>query len=70
VQAHHGVLHPTRNLTDPIDETPRWVRDTAVHADIRHCLTLSMGFGGMNTALVVRGPRNEEGARGHATSRH
>jgi malonyl-ACP decarboxylase len=55
VQLRHGRLHPTRNLHDPIDDRPRWVRDTAVAADLRHCLNLSTGFGGINTALVLSG---------------
>lgn len=53
LQMKHGRLHPTRNLTDPIDASLRWVRDEAVEAEVRHCLSLSMGFGGINTALCM-----------------
>lgn len=53
LQMKHGRLHPTRNLTDPIDASLRWVRDEAVEAEVRHCLSLSMGFGGINTALCI-----------------
>lgn len=53
LQLRQGRLHPTRNLTDPIDDAPHWVRDTPVEADIQHCLSLSMGFGGINTALCL-----------------
>ncbi|WP_431040582.1 beta-ketoacyl synthase N-terminal-like domain-containing protein [Streptomyces sp. P1-3] len=53
LQMKHGRLHPTRNLTDPIDTSLRWVRDEAVEAEVRHCLSLSMGFGGINTALCM-----------------
>ncbi|EPH43877.1 beta-ketoacyl synthase N-terminal-like domain-containing protein [Streptomyces aurantiacus] len=53
LQMRHGRLHPTRNLTDPVDDAPRWVRGAPVEADIQHCLSLSMGFGGINTALCL-----------------
>ncbi|WP_367123235.1 beta-ketoacyl synthase N-terminal-like domain-containing protein [Streptomyces phytohabitans] len=53
LQMRHGRLHPTRNLTAPVDDAPRWVREAAVEADIQHCLSLSMGFGGINTALCL-----------------
>lgn len=53
LQMRHGRLHPTRNLTAPVDDAPRWVRGQAVDADIQHCLSLSMGFGGINTALCL-----------------
>jgi malonyl-ACP decarboxylase len=44
-------LHPTRNLEHPIDPELNWVRDEPIDARIKHALTLSMGFGGINTAL-------------------
>ena len=44
-------LHPTRNLDNPIDDDLNWVRDEAVEHSIEKALTLSMGFGGINTAL-------------------
>jgi malonyl-ACP decarboxylase len=44
-------LHPTRNLHDPIDPSLQWVREEAVGHRIQNALTLSMGFGGINTAL-------------------
>ncbi|MDJ0460309.1 beta-ketoacyl synthase N-terminal-like domain-containing protein [Streptomyces sp. H27-C3] len=53
LQMQHGRLHPTRNLTDPIDASLHWVRDEAVEAEVRHSLSLSMGFGGINTALCM-----------------
>jgi malonyl-ACP decarboxylase len=51
LQMKYGRLHPTRNLETPIDPTFHWVRDSAVDHRIEHALTLSMGFGGINTAL-------------------
>lgn len=57
LQMRAGKLHPTRNLLDPIDPGLNWVTDTAVAHDIRHCLSLSMGFGGMNSAICLSNPQ-------------
>jgi malonyl-ACP decarboxylase len=46
-----GQLHPTRNLENPIDPTLNWVRNKSIDHQIENALTLSMGFGGINTAL-------------------
>jgi malonyl-ACP decarboxylase len=51
LQMQAGRLHPTRNLENPIDAAFNWVRDEAVDHRIENALTLSMGFGGINTAL-------------------
>lgn len=51
LQMQAGRLHPTRNLEHPIDPAFRWIRDEAVDHQIESALTLSMGFGGINTAL-------------------
>ncbi len=45
-------LHPSRNLDRPIDERFDWVRSTC-GSDIRRALKLSIGFGGINTALCL-----------------
>ena len=50
-QMKAGRLHPTRNLDHPIDDGRNWVRDEAVEHAIAKALTLSMGFGGINTAI-------------------
>jgi malonyl-ACP decarboxylase len=50
-QMKAGRLHPTRNLENPIDPAVNWVKDEPVEHQIDHALTLSMGFGGINTAL-------------------
>ncbi len=47
-------LHPTRNLEDPIDPSLNWVRHESVPHVIEHALTLSMGFGGINTAICLQ----------------
>jgi malonyl-ACP decarboxylase len=51
LQMRAGRLHPSRNLDDPIDAAFNWVRGEPVKSEVRTALTLSMGFGGMNTAL-------------------
>lgn len=51
LQMQAGRLHPTRNLDHPIDPTFKWAAGTSVEHQIEHALTLSMGFGGINTAL-------------------
>lgn len=51
LQLRMGRLHPSRNLDHPIDEDMNWVRGSSVEHRIRRALTLSFGFGGINTAL-------------------
>ncbi|MEX3629200.1 MAG: beta-ketoacyl synthase N-terminal-like domain-containing protein [Burkholderia sp.] len=53
LQMRAGRLHPTRNLDDPIEADWRWVSHTARTHQVRHALNLSIGFGGVNTALCV-----------------
>ncbi|MFP5392881.1 MAG: beta-ketoacyl synthase N-terminal-like domain-containing protein [Gammaproteobacteria bacterium] len=48
-------LHPTLNLEEPIDPGLRFVRGQAQDCDVKHALTLSIGFGGINTALCLQG---------------
>jgi malonyl-ACP decarboxylase len=51
LQMKAGRLHPTLNLENPIDPDLNWVKDTPIDYSIGNALTLSMGFGGINTAL-------------------
>lgn len=51
LQMKAGRLHPTRNLENPIDPALNWVTKSAIDQPIEKALTLSMGFGGFNTAL-------------------
>ena len=44
-------LHPTRNLEHPIDPAFNWAQHEPIEHRIEQALTLSMGFGGINTAL-------------------
>lgn len=53
LQMRAGKLHPTRNLDNPIDASLNWVRETAVAHRIDRAINLSMGFGGVNTAVCV-----------------
>lgn len=54
LQMKESRLHPTRNLETPIDASYRWVRDEPVSCAIRNALTLSIGFGGINSALCLQ----------------
>jgi malonyl-ACP decarboxylase len=51
LQMRAGKLHPSRNLHDPIDPALNWVLAEPVDHLMENALTLSMGFGGINTAL-------------------
>lgn len=51
LQLRAGRLHPSRNLDHAIDEELRWVRGESISHRIQRALTLSFGFGGINTAL-------------------
>jgi malonyl-ACP decarboxylase len=54
LQMRAGQLHPTRNLENPIDPTLNWVRNKSIDHPIENALTLSIGFGGINTALCLQ----------------
>lgn len=54
LQMRQSRLHPTRNLVDPIANDLHWVRGAAERADVRNALCLSMGFGGISSALCVQ----------------
>ncbi len=54
LQMQQGRLHPSRNLHQPIGLADNFVRERAeVHA-VRNALKLSMGFGGVNTAVCLQ----------------
>lgn len=54
VQMESSRLHPTMNLEDPIDSSLQWVRQDSIVHSVENALTLSMGFGGINTALCLK----------------
>lgn len=55
VQMRVKKLHPSRNLEKPIEPDFNWVTDKAINHDIKNALNMSMGFGGVNTAICVQG---------------
>lgn len=54
LQMRAGRLHPTRNLQNPIDAGFRWVGAAPVDHQVEHALNMSMGFGGINTAVCLQ----------------
>jgi malonyl-ACP decarboxylase len=54
LQMRAGELHPCLNLETPIDSAFNWVLNERLRCPIRNALTLSIGFGGINTALCLR----------------
>lgn len=54
LQMKESRLHPTRNLENPIDRSFNWVRDQSIPHNMKHALSLSMGFGGINTAVCLQ----------------
>jgi len=54
LQMQASRLHPSLNLDDPIEPSLNWVRERAVAHRINNALTLSIGFGGINTALCLQ----------------
>lgn len=54
LQMKAGQLHPTRNLEAPMAPALGWVGDAAEPHAMRNALNLSMGFGGINTAVCVQ----------------
>jgi malonyl-ACP decarboxylase len=53
LQMKMGQLHPTRNLDRPIDMSFNWVCKNSLHHMIEKALNISIGFGGINTALCL-----------------
>lgn len=53
LQMRAGRLHPTRNLDDPFEADFAWIRDSAEPHAIGRALNMSMGFGGVNTAVCL-----------------
>jgi malonyl-ACP decarboxylase len=54
LQMQAGRLHPSRNLENPMDAGFRWVGATAVDHVVERALNMSMGFGGINTAVCLQ----------------
>ncbi|RRS10438.1 polyketide beta-ketoacyl:ACP synthase [Pseudoalteromonas sp. J010] len=54
LQMSAAKLHPSRNLDEPISESFNWVRAQSVSHQIKNALKMSMGFGGLNTAVCLQ----------------
>lgn len=54
LQMRAGRLHPCRNLDEPIEPRLAWVGATAEPHRVQAELSLSMGFGGINSAVCLR----------------
>lgn len=54
LQMKGGWLHPTLNLEQPIDSDVRWITGSSHSVQIETAVSLSLGFGGFNTALCLR----------------
>ena len=54
LQMREGALHASRNLQKPLSDSYNWVRHQAVSHSIKHALNLSMGFGGINSAVCLQ----------------
>jgi malonyl-ACP decarboxylase len=54
LQMRASRLHPTRNLEDPIEPSCNWIKGQAVSHTVGNALTVSIGFGGINTAICFQ----------------
>jgi malonyl-ACP decarboxylase len=54
LQMQASQLHPSLNLDDPLDPSFNWVLSQSIPHVIAHALNLSIGFGGVNTAICLK----------------
>jgi malonyl-ACP decarboxylase len=54
LQMKESTLHPTKNLEDPMDDSFNWIKETPTPHKIQNALSLSLGFGGTNTAICIQ----------------
>jgi malonyl-ACP decarboxylase len=54
IQMREFKLHPTKNLEEPIDSSFNWVKGESITHTIKNAISLSMGFGGINTAICLQ----------------
>ncbi len=53
LQMRERRLHPTRNLLDPVDPSFGWVREKSLPYEFDTAISLSMGFGGLSSAICL-----------------
>lgn len=53
LQMNAGQLHPMRNFEQPINNDCNWLGSEPLTRKVNTALTLSMGFGGINSALCL-----------------
>jgi malonyl-ACP decarboxylase len=58
LQMKASRLHPSRNLESPIDHSLQWVGPESIPHTIENALKLSIGFGGINTAICLQRYKN------------
>ena len=54
IQLKRGFVHPNRNLENPIDKNCRFAASTCRMERCRVALNNSFGFGGINSAVVIK----------------
>lgn len=47
-------LHPSRNLVNPMCNEHQWVQQHGISHEVKYALKMSMGFGGMNSAICLQ----------------
>lgn len=54
LQMQEGHLHPTRNLDEPMLSNYNWIKEKSIPHKIQNAISLSMGFGGVNSAVCLQ----------------
>jgi malonyl-ACP decarboxylase len=54
LQMREQRLHPSRNLYEPIDPSFNWVREDMISYPFDTAISLSMGFGGISSAICFQ----------------
>ncbi len=54
LQMKAGFLHPTKNLENPVEPVCNWVSHKSISHEIKNSINMSMGFGGINTAICLQ----------------
>ncbi len=61
IQMNEGFYHPTCNLDNPIDADLNWVDNNLKIKKAEYALSNSFGFGGINSAIVIRSKNTIQG---------